>query len=213
MEDRVDMPRPSLLRFPRSHRERQTAAHVALARVAGGIVEPLPPLRDITRPLRKSIPVDATAVSRAVAVRTESSAVLLVPRQPLRAGRRDSRQHDRHTRSLQRLEQHTPPVPRPHHTADPARPLLAGSALPPSRATLARCCSLSRTAHDLHHQVAAVEHDQTARAANAGRRLSAPDGETSPRPHQDAKTRPLRHQRQNQRRARNAEIQAKPLDS
>lgn len=38
VEDRVNMPRPTPLRFPRSHRERQEAPHVALARIAGRIV-------------------------------------------------------------------------------------------------------------------------------------------------------------------------------
>ena len=49
----------------------------------------------------------------------------LVPRQLLRTRRSDRRQHDRHARSLQRLEQHPPPVPRPHDAADLARALLA----------------------------------------------------------------------------------------
>ena len=42
--------------------------------------------RSHRRPLRKSVPVDATAVFGAVAVRPESGAMLLVPRQSFRAG-------------------------------------------------------------------------------------------------------------------------------
>ena len=90
-------------------------------------------------------------------MRPKMRALPLVPRQLLRSRGSDRRQHDRHARSLQRLEQHPPPVPRPHDAADLARALLARLPLPASRAPLPwprrpRRDSVSPTEHRLHHQ-------------------------------------------------------------
>ena len=109
-------------------------------------------------------------------MRPEMSAMPLVPRQLLRTRRSHRRQNDRHARSLQRLEQHPPPIPRPHDAADLARPLLARLSPPPARAPLPwpRRLSAGYAQPDGTSPAppgGSVEFHATARAANAGRRL------------------------------------------
>ncbi len=167
--------RPSRLRLPRPRCERQAASRLSLAGVPRRVVDPLPTLRDVARPRRQRLALDSAPEPSAVPMRPEMSAMPLVPRQLVRARRRHRRQHDRHTRSLQRLEQHPPPVPRPHHAADLARPLLARLTAPPARTSLPWPRRLRRdsvTPADRRPPTAAsVEFHTTARAANAGRRL------------------------------------------
>ena len=169
------MPWAASLRLPRPHRERKTPPHLALARESRTVVNHLPAFRHVLRPPGKRLALDPTAQPSAMPMRPEMTTMPLVPRQMVRSRWSHRRQNDGNARSLQRLEQHPTPIPRPHHAADPARPPLARLSLPPARAPLPwprrlRRDSVSPTEHRLHHQ-ASVEFHATARAANAGRRL------------------------------------------
>jgi hypothetical protein len=99
----------------------------------------------------------------------------LAPRQLVRAGRSHRGQHNRHTGSLQCLEQDPPPIPRSHNAADLARPPLARLTAPPARTPLPWLARLRRDTvtpvHRRPHLADCAEIHATARAANAGRRL------------------------------------------
>lgn len=74
------MTRATLLRFPGPYRERQAATLVALASVPGGVVEPLPTLRHVARPLRQRVTVYDAPTPRAVLMWPEMGAPSFVPR-------------------------------------------------------------------------------------------------------------------------------------
>jgi hypothetical protein len=125
----------------------------------------------------------------------------------LSARRGHRRQHHRHAWRLQRFEQHPPPVTRPHHAADFARPLLARLTAPAPYTPLPWLARLRRdTVSPVHRrpQLAdSAEIHATARAANAGRRLrTALDTNRTPAQQLDP-IRPDQHRLTPDRRPRN----------
>ena len=175
VKHRMHVPRAAPLWFPRPRRERETPPHFALARESRSVVNEFPTLRDIARPGRQRLALDSAAEPSAVPMRPKMGALPLVPRQLLRTRRSDRRQHHRHARSLQRLEQHSPPVPRPNDPADLAGALLARLTTPASRAPLPLDPRPRRDtltpAHRRPRPAECSEIHTTTRAANAGRRL------------------------------------------
>ena len=123
-----------------SHARVASGRHRPISRLhasASAVVDRSPSLRDVARPGRQRLGLDSAAEPSAVTMRPRMGALPLVPGKLLRARRRDRRQHTAR-RSLQRLEQHSPPVPRPSDHRRPHRsascttdqPALAPTPLP-----------------------------------------------------------------------------------
>lgn len=113
--------------LPRSHQQRQATTMLALDRIPRGVVQALPPLRDVVRPLSECVRINATAELLSMTVRASMRAVLFVARQKILPGGSHRRKHHEPAEVLQVCEQDHAPVLRPDKTALRARPLLAGS--------------------------------------------------------------------------------------